>query len=214
MSVRATPPSEPRFPADKSVWGSFCFRWRRFAAVVALLATPFAPATAQQPDESREYLIKAAFLYQFSNYVTWPEASFGSPADPFVIGVYRSNPFGDALDRIAETKTVGPRPIQARTISAPDGVEECHILFLPAALSDEEIQEVLHTTAHTRVLLIGESEGFVKEGGDVQFFLDSDKVRFAINDVAIDEDDFKVSSKLLTLAKPAPDALQIAEGAP
>jgi hypothetical protein len=49
--------------------------------------------------------------------------------------------------------------------------------------------------------VVGESEDFVERGGNVQFFLEGNRVRFAFGAEAIKRDDLKISSKLLALAK-------------
>lgn len=162
------------------------------------------PAAAQELGDSREYLIKAAYLYQFSKYVVWPDRAFESADSPFKIGVYQENPFGDALDKIAAKKKVEKRSITISVIESPDAVANCHILFLPKTVQKDEVERVLRRANDADVLVIGESSNFVQLGGDVQFFLESNKVRFAFHDTAASANSLKVSSKLLALAKPAP----------
>jgi hypothetical protein len=65
-----------------------------FAVLVAI-----APAHAAEL-ASPEYQVKAVFLFQVIQYVTWPEHTFASPDAPIEIGVLGENPFGSALDRV------------------------------------------------------------------------------------------------------------------
>ena len=62
-------------------------------------------AVAQPPVPgvvNREYAIKAAYLYNFGRYVTWPVEKFLDDRSPVVIGVLGPDPFGAALDRIVQ----------------------------------------------------------------------------------------------------------------
>jgi YfiR/HmsC-like len=149
----------------------------------------------------REYAIKAAFLYHFSNYVEWPAESFSSPDQPFVIGVYGTNPFGAMLDEVAHKKKVDGRAIQVRVVKSIAEAERCQILFVPASVPRDVQDAVLRATIQYPVLAVGETDDFVNRGGNVQFFLEGNKVRFAFGADALKRDDLKVSSKLLALAK-------------
>ena len=42
---------------------------------------------ANETDASLERSVKAAFLYKFLNFASWPATSFAEPGSPFVIGV-------------------------------------------------------------------------------------------------------------------------------
>ncbi|MGH9859502.1 MAG: YfiR family protein, partial [Candidatus Acidiferrales bacterium] len=58
---------------------------------------PFLSSPAQQQAPS-EYEVKAAYLYYFGKFVTWPLEAEAS-GNSFVICVLGEDPFGPALDR-------------------------------------------------------------------------------------------------------------------
>ena len=64
---------------------------RTLCALLALgaLWTGSAPVQAQKTsgDKAREYQVKAAFLYHFARYVTWPKAAQPADGKPFKVGV-------------------------------------------------------------------------------------------------------------------------------
>lgn len=154
---------------------------------------------------NREYAIKAAFLYHFLTYVEWPSDAFDSPDEPFVIGVFKTDPFGEVLDKIAETKTAGGRPILVRRLNSMSDVTDCHILFVPKSVPMETQDAVLAALRGSHVFAVGESDDFVDRGGAAQFFLEGNKVRFTFNTDAVENKSLKISSKLLSLAKSLPD---------
>jgi hypothetical protein len=153
---------------------------------------------------SREYAIKAGFLYHFSTYVQWPRDVFPADGKPFVIGVYGSNPFGDALIKIAMRKKVDGQPIEIRHITSVKEALACQIVFIPRTVPLQEQAAVLKATIGFPVLTVGEIDGFVQRGGVVQFFLENNKVRIAFGEKSHLRDDLKVSSKLLAVAKMIP----------
>ena len=46
------------------------------------------------PDTSREYLIKAALIFNFAKFAQWPAAAFSSDSSPLRVCVIGENPFG------------------------------------------------------------------------------------------------------------------------
>jgi hypothetical protein len=150
---------------------------------------------------SREYDIKAVYLYHFSNYIEWPASDFHTESAPFVIGVFRTDPFGTALQRVARKKKVRGRPIELRLVDSVDEALECQILFIPKSVPLTEQNAVLRASMDHPVLTVGESSDFIARGGNVEFFLEGNKVRIAFGAEAARRGDLKVSPKLLTIAK-------------
>lgn len=188
--------------ADGDKRGSISRRATILVIAVLGLSLFTAPVAAQQVATiDREYTIKAAFLYHFLTYIDWPEGTFVDSKQPFVIGVYQTDPFGAVLDKIAATKNVEGRPIEIRRLNSTDKLMECHIVFLAGTVEAAVQQNVLGLLTNSHVLCVGETEDFVEQGGAAQFFVEGNKVRFAFNTDAIDRSSLKVSSKLLSLAK-------------
>ena len=178
----------------------------RALALWTVVAVAITPVVAQSPTGAvinREYAIKAAFLYQFLNYVEWPAESFAEETAPFIIGVQGTNPFGEVLSQVAKDKKVGGRSIQVQSLSSASEVAKCHILFVPKSVSKPMQDSVLQAARGSHVLTVGESDDFTDRGGAVQFVLEGNKVRFVFNKEVIAKDNLKVSSKLLALAKVA-----------
>ncbi len=159
---------------------------------------------AQSDDDSdvnREYLIKAAYLYQFGRYVEWPANAFTHDGSPLMIGVLGADPFGGILEKIALAKRIEGRPIAVRRFASMAEYTSCHILFVSSSVSPEHKAAAFHTARQSAVLLVGEEPGFAEQGGTVNFFLDENRVRFEVNMEIAKQDRLKISSKLLGLAK-------------
>jgi hypothetical protein len=173
----------------------------KFLAVLILLfvGVSFASPQASQPSE---YQLKAAFLFSFAKFIDWPDKSFATPQSPFMLCVIGQDPFGGALDEYL-AKTMDGRAVQVAHFPSANvlsGARHCQITFVSAS-EKLHFRDVVESLKGTSGLLVGDADGFVAAGGMIEFTLEDNHVRFAINPDAALRADLKVSSKLLALAK-------------
>lgn len=169
---------------------------RRVLTLVLLVA---APAGAQE----LEYPLKAAFLYNFVKFVEWPADAFAGERSPLTICVYGTDPFGDTLDNVVRGETVGERGLIVQRPESLDDLRDCRVLFVSRS-ERPRFPEVLSRIQGEPVLTVGDTDGFLKAGGVINFVLEENKVRFLINPEAAGRSRLKISSKLLRLAKSSP----------
>ncbi len=150
---------------------------------------------------NREYAIKAAYLYNFGYYVAWPENTFADDQAPFAIGVLGADPFGDVLDEIARTKKIAGRQIVIKRFASMEDYQPCHILFVTSSARAADSLAAIQKAHFYPVLLVGESPGFAEQGGTINFFIEENRVRFEVNMEVAKQEQLKISSKLLSLAK-------------
>ncbi|HLI34186.1 MAG TPA: YfiR family protein [Terriglobia bacterium] len=143
--------------------------------------------------------MKAAFLYNFTKFIEWPATSFSGPSDPFTLCVYGTNPFGDSLESLVKGKTIDGREFAVRDVASPSQARGCQVLFISRA-ERGHVADILASARRTGLLTVGETKGFVDEGGDINFVLESNHVRFEINARAAQKAGLKISSRLLSLA--------------
>lgn len=143
---------------------------------------------------SREYEIKAAYLYNFIKYVDWP--SYG---DTITIGVLGGNPFGTALAPL-DGKIVKGRRLLIKEIGSLREAQKCQIIFVSSS-EKSRLQEIFENLKSARVLTVGETQGFASSGGIINFVEENNKVRFEINADAARRTGLNISSELLKLAK-------------
>ena len=65
----------------------------------------------------------------------------------------------------------------------------------------DSLKEVLSFFRGKPVLTISEVNGFIEQGGIINFIIVNDKIRFEINERVAKESGLKISSKLLRLAR-------------
>jgi hypothetical protein len=181
----------------------------RARAIVWLLALVLSVASVGRRDvacadaaapQSPEYLIKAAYLYNFAMFVDWPADALGASGAPIVIGVVGADPFGWALDRMVQDKRINNRPIVVERLKVGDDVKRCHILFVSPAES-ARVGDLVQRVGRQAILIVGDESVTVDKGGTIAFTVKNDKVGFEINLAAARRARLTISSKLLNLAQ-------------
>lgn len=151
-------------------------------------------------EELAEYQIKALFLYNFANFVEWPNSAFKTSQSPIRLCLYGDIPFGLFLDDVDGT-LIGERELKIeRTSNLEDIRDGCQILFV----GDEKkviLPSFWGEIKYFYVLSIGEEEGFADKGGVVNIMRTTDQVQFEINITNAIENGLFISSDLLSLAR-------------
>jgi hypothetical protein len=178
------------------------FFWRRLAFGLALFCTaPLVGAAGSPLRSPTEYEVKAAFLFNFAKFVTWPPTAFDAPDAPLIIGVLGADPFGAELARLAADVKVQGRPLVVKHGTTVAQLAGCHVLFIGASEQDRlaQVLAILHQTG-SPALTVGDTENFLSAGGMIRFVMEQNKVRFEIRPEAAANAGLSISSKLLSLA--------------
>lgn len=173
-----------------------------FCALVfaTLLSQAAATSTWAQTNPLGEYQVKAAFLFNFAKFVEWPAEAFLSEKTPITLCVFGQDPFGGALDEIVRGEAINNREVLVRRVNDLPGLNSCHLIFV-GNKEDKRLTELLNSVGGKSALVVGETEGDAEAGVVIQFFSESNKVRFSVNVDAMRRAKLNVSSKLLALAR-------------
>jgi hypothetical protein len=170
---------------------------RVFASSLLLLICPI---LIRAQSTVSEYQVKAAFLLNFAKFIEWPADAFSGEKTPLTLCIFRYDPFGGTLDEMIHGKTINNRELAARRVNEPEDLKGCQVVFV-SDREDKVLSEIQKNLKDNSVLVVGESAEFAERGGSVQFFLEGDKLRFAVNIDAVQRARLQVSSKLLALAR-------------
>jgi hypothetical protein len=167
------------------------------ACTVALLFIIFSFQLHAQT--SREYIIKAGFLYNFTQFVDWPSNAFQNAEAPFVIAILGDDPFRAALDTaVAGEKVKGHSIVIERYQNVKD-IKNCHILFINHKESTR-LKEILPALPSKHILTVSDIPDFATTGGMIRFITKKNKIKLQINLKASKEAELIFSSKLLQVA--------------
>lgn len=176
--------------------------WR---AVIMLLALSWLTAgrgVSAREDLPSEYAVKAAFLFNFGKFVSWPAGSFAGADGPLVIGVWGGNPFHDDLKNMIAGKTIAGHPLVFRVLTTPGEARYCHILFVCQS-ARKDAPAILAALGGAKVLTVTEDlPHFARSGFAINLVMERDNVRFQINNPAAAQAGLTISSKLRSLALP------------
>jgi len=165
-----------------------------FLTLASLAAVP-RPSHASQQDEFQEYQLKAAFLYNFAKFITWPSNAFPTANAPLTIGILGEDPFKELLSDVLLDKTVGGRQLAIKHFKAGDVVEGCQLLFISRS-EKERAASTLASLQGKSILTVSEFDHFANQGGMINLIVVDKSVRFEINPETAEKARLKISSKL------------------
>jgi hypothetical protein len=149
---------------------------------------------------SKEYQVKAVFLFNFAQFVEWPPAAFANDKSPIVIGILGEDPFGAFLDETLRAETVGNRPMQVQRYRRVDQITTCHVLFISGS-EESHLGQILASLKDRTILIVGDSDDFIQRAGMIQLATSQGKIRLRINVDAARTANLTISSKLLRSAE-------------
>lgn len=190
--------------------------YKQVILALVLFSSAFAPKAGAASATELEYKVKAAFIYNFTKFVDWPDEKVSDANKPIIIGVISDDPYKEVFEPLKK-KSVKGRNVEIRYFrglvlpSDPENddkeayrdtiqsLKQCHVLFM-CGPSRQMHTNVVRVVKETGVLTIGETSQFILKGGVVNFIKRDQKIRFEINLAAAEEADLKIRSGLLKLA--------------
>ena len=168
--------------------------------VLSLLICPAARSQDAVPVEQ----LKAAFLYNFVRLVEWPTNAFPADSTPIVIGVIagEKDKFASDLATVVKDKKAHNRSIIVKKLSATADAASCQVVFV-ADGEARRTPQIVESTHKKPILLIGEADDFLDNGGMINILQDERQKRllFDINPQAAEECSLTFSSHLRLLAR-------------
>jgi hypothetical protein len=173
--------------------------WLGLHALWLLLACFAAQVSAADSPPVSEYALKAAFLFNFAKFITWPGGPDEDPRALLVIGVCGSEQLTGEIAALLQGRTIGSRVVKVTRVAITEEAASSNLLFVSAV--DEGRCRVLQAQVRDRpVVTVGESASFAAADGMITFVREGDKLRFEINSTAAERAGLKFSAQLLKLA--------------
>ena len=181
--------------------------WRRHILGVALLLAGWTSLSAQaQTAAFREAEVKAAFLFNFAQFIEWPAKTFTNGTAPFVIGVLGDEAFGHVLNQMVQGETIGGRPILLKSRKRAEELTDCQILFIGRS-ENARLPQIFSTVSSAGALTVGETDHFTRLGGIINFVTTHDnRLRFELHLANANRAGLKIDAKLLKVAQVVPAA--------
>jgi hypothetical protein len=144
-----------------------------------------------------EYGLKAVLFFKLPQFVYWPDS--GNAQSNLIFCILGNNPFGKALERLAQG------PIDGRTVeivnlaAVGDGIT-CDFIFISRSES-ASVEAFIRKFAGKRVVTVSDIPGFAKMGGMVELTVNGEHVGVTLNRKAAQKQGLEFNAQLLRLAK-------------
>ncbi|HET7809381.1 MAG TPA: YfiR family protein [Steroidobacteraceae bacterium] len=147
-----------------------------------------------------EYQVKAAYLFNFGQFVEWPASAFESPSAPFAICIVGDDPFGSIIDDAVRGEKLEGRAVEVRRFRNPEEAAGCNIVFL-ARSEAGRLEQTLHALHGRPVLTVTDATGAETRDAAIVLITQNNRVRLRINLAEARANNLVISSKLLRPAE-------------
>jgi hypothetical protein len=154
-----------------------------------------AGGTAQRTTDAAA--VKAAFLYNFVRFTTWPALADGAPIVACIIG---DGAIAAAFTEIGRVHTVEGHRLVVGQPQDSTTWPTCHLLFITDAQIRRSADALVGITT-LPILTVSDAKAFSKTSGIIELYTNAGQLRFLINVDAAGRSGLRLSSKLLNLAK-------------
>ena len=146
-----------------------------------------------------EHSLKAAFLYNFADFITWPIASNNKPLSYINYCVLQDGLVQDSLSSLIDSDRDAKIERSFSLLSSLDQIATCHLLYLD---TDDLAKnpDLLKITLGLPILTVSDHDGFLEKGGMVKLAREQNRMRVHLNVDKLTGYDFRVSSQLMRLA--------------
>ena len=140
--------------------------------------------------------VHSMMVYNFTKYVQWPDhAATGE----FVIGVVGNTDIYNTLNGWYGGKPRGSKTYIIKKFNSASEVTDCHVLYIDKSKSND-FDAVNDKVKGKGTLVITDKSGLGEKGSGINFKTVDNKLKFELNQKAIEASNLKVSGALSSMA--------------
>lgn len=140
--------------------------------------------------------VYSMMVYNFTKYVQWPDHA-GS--GEFVIGVVGSGEIYKILNEWYGGKPRGSKTYVIKKFNSAAEVSDCHVVYIDKSKSND-FDVVNNKVKGKGTLVITDKSGLGEKGSAINFKMVDNKLKFELNQKAIEASNLKVSGALTSMA--------------
>ncbi|PZR32059.1 MAG: DUF4154 domain-containing protein [Azospira oryzae] len=168
---------------------------KKMKVLVAAVLMMVSGATFAQ-DERPMHEVYSMMVFNFIKYVQWPDHD---KSGEFVIGVVGNNDIYNTLTTWYGGKAKGTKTYVVKKFNSAAEIGECHLVFIDKSKSGE-FENVKNKVNGKGTLVVTDKGGLGEKGSCINFKTVNDKLRFELNQQAIEASNLKVSGALSSMA--------------
>jgi hypothetical protein len=159
--------------------------------VATMLVSTGTLAQDRSPEE-----VYSMMVYNFTKYVQWPDHAGGGE---FVIGVIGNTEIYKTLSEWYSGKPKGSKTYVIKKFNSASDVTDCHVLYIDKTKSGE-FESANERVRGKGTLVITDKNGLGAKGSAINFKTVDNKLKFELNQKAIETSNLKVSGALSSMA--------------
>ena len=140
--------------------------------------------------------VYSMMVFNFIKYVQWPDHD---KSGEFVIGVVGNNDVYNTLAGWYGGKAKGNKTYVIKKFASAAEVTDCHLVFIDRSKSGE-FDAINNKVKGKGTLVVTDKNGLGQKGSCINFKTVEDKLRFELNQQAVEASNLKVSGALSSMA--------------
>jgi hypothetical protein len=168
-----------------------------FLLVTVLSGGAGAAASVEQGRE--DAAARAAYLYSFLGYIDWPSRALPLTDSPLVIGVLNADEVAAELLLSTLGRKIDNRSVTIRRLQPGDSLDDIHLLYIGPG-EPQQVQSLIRHVPQRWTVTVTDGGGAEALAGVINFRHSDGRLRFEVSQSAAERGDFKLSSRLLSVA--------------
>jgi hypothetical protein len=164
--------------------------------ILMLLAVFLTASSLRAQDARPMHEVYSMMLFNFTKYVQWPDHSDNGE---FVIGVIGNTDVFKTLETWYSGKARAGKVYVIRKFNSAAEISDCHVLFIDKSRSGE-FENANEKVKGKGTLIITDKNGMGAKGSAINFKTIDNKLKFELNQKAIEASNLKVSGSLTSMA--------------
>ena len=140
--------------------------------------------------------VYSMMVFNFTKYVQWPDHT---ATGEFVIGVVGNSDVFNTLNTWYGGKPRGSKTYVIKKFSNASEVTDCHVVFIDKSRSGE-FESINGKVKGKGTLIITDKNGLGEKGSGINFKTIDNKLKFELNQKALEASNLKVSGALSSMA--------------
>ncbi len=147
-------------------------------------------------NETTEYRLKTAFLYNFAVYTEWP----GKISGVFNLCFYGKHSFEAYLEHL-DQKKINALPVAVKNISDINALKDCHMIYLSHSVF-VDLAPVIDILGNRPILTVSDHPDGIEKGIMLNMVVSEEgKIAFEVNLTEAKKSGLNFSSQLLRIAR-------------
>jgi len=149
-------------------------------------------------NKQEENLFKAAFIYNFAKFTSWPEHVWDENEASLNLCIIGKDTLTEDLKRLAG-KIIMQHQLRVKEITRQQSTEACHMLYISTS-EHKHYSGIIRSINNSPVLTISQIPGFAESGGIIELKRIENRTSILINLNTSNKAGLSISSRLLILA--------------